>query len=409
MALPPQPTNPLLTLDGINSMASSVSNASYVIPKTINTNESCLNYPQLLSFLSTNTPVPYIDEDKLTVTPDPELEVPIGQKVIYPPELEPSERLPFINKVVLVVGGSKNIGRTISSFLASQGYQTIATSRKPSAYSKAENPYLSTTPLDIRNQPSVTNFFDTVIKPIGRLDALILCSGVHWKSLIPGMDSDEMKSYFQIKPIGFHRCVVAALPYLRKNPDSRVLAFSSIAGGQNSQNAGLGLYNVVNHAVTMYTLQSNMDERLMYAMGAIENPVTYVCVTPGVILSTIGSYDHYLNTKSVPKSISDAYHVIIAAMQTSNLDAFPAEPPITVARQVYDIISARQPGFNYIVGNTEEQYGEMSLVENIQLSNQMPDIDYINTFCNPMVENMLTTSVVNYSRESLRALYVPSA
>ena len=405
MAQPPQPSNPLLTLDGINFMAPNVARAATIPSKVVNSNEIILNYPQFVSFLSKNVPVPEIDVAKLPVIADPPLVIPEGQKVIYPPE--PTTRLPFLNRVALVVGGSKNIGRAIANYLGDQGYIVVATSRKPSSYTQSENPYLSQIPLDIRDQTSVDNFFKRVIAPLGRVDYLILCSGIHWKSLIPGVNSDDMKAYFQIKPIGFHRCIYASLPYLRLNPNSRVLCMSSIAGGQNSQYAGLGFYNVVNHALTMYTYQANMDERFMYAFGAIENPVTYICVTPGLILSTIGSYDHYLNKSSVPKSITDSYHINIAALQTSLVPGFPAEPCETVAKQIFDIISAPQPGFNYIVGNTNEQFLGMPLVDNLQLGNQMPDIDYINTFSNPLTTTLLNTPTVDFLRTSLYNLYAP--
>lgn len=403
MAQPPTPKDPRLTLDGINGMAPRIAVALMGPVKKVNANEELLDYPQLVNFLSTNVPVPNIDLTKLPVVTNPHLDVPIGQKVIYPPT--PITRVSFLNRVALIVGGSKNIGKAIATYLHTRGYIVIATSRNPSVYTKSENPLLCPVQLDVRDQTSVDRFFDKVIKPLGRLDYLINCAGIHWKGTTNGMASDDMKAYMQIKPIGFHRCVYAALPYLRKHSDSRVLCFSSIAGGQNLYTPGSGLYNVVNHALTMYTYQCNIDERFMYAFGAIENPVTFVCITPGVILSTIGSYDHGYNKTSISPAISYASHVVVAAAQTGIVPGFTAEVPETVARQVHDIISAPQPGFNYIVGNPNEMFGPVPLVTALQLSNQMPDYQYTNSFINPLTVTFFNNPAANGTREGLKFLY----
>lgn len=402
MAQPPPTSNPLLTLDGINKMAIYTKAQKVVLSSKTNKNEVIYNETQLEEKLSQYVPVINVDPLKLQVVPDPPLTTIEGEKCLYPPE--PTTRLPFLNRVALIVGGSKNIGKNIATHLHSLGYIVIATSRYPQAYTASENPLLSPYKLDVRIQSSVDNFFNLAIKPLGRLDYLILCNGMHSEGNVTTSNSQDLKSYFELTPIGGQRCIQAALPYLRKNPNSRVISTSSVAGGQSLSFPYFGYKTIAVHALAMHMFQLNVDERLLYASGAIENPVTYVNVLFGVVLSTIGSYDNIVNTNYKNDPLVIPYHTVLSAEQTDNFPGIVPSSTQIVAKQIYDIISAPQPGFCYCGGSLTEQILSLPIPVLIQQTNKLPDHENINNIF-PIFPFFINTGTANFARLNLINLY----
>jgi NAD(P)-dependent dehydrogenase (short-subunit alcohol dehydrogenase family) len=409
MANPPQPTNPDLTLDGENGMATFGKNGVPSLPINLNRNELFLNYSQFKAFLSTSVTLPTPDMSKLAITPEPSLSVPDYQRAIFPPT--PPTRLSTASKVVLVVGGSCNLGKIISLFLADQGYTVIATSRNPSAYFGVNrNPLLSNVPLDVRVPNSVNNFFQKVIAPHGRLDILILCQGVHTNGPLPGLPADYFTNSLETKVYGTLRCITAALPYLRSNPDGRVLPFSSIEGCEMYATPMAGGYQVANHMISMMVDELNIDERMLHAYGYITNPITYVTIEPVIILSTIGLYD-YMTDSSDPryKFIVDANHTFDAAVQSNLAGSLLIEASRTsdIGQQIYDIISAPQPGLKYFIGDPSYNIGGVPIGSFVLATNKYSDFYLYENGVAYNIPPVYNAAAIETLRQGLLALYVP--
>lgn len=409
MANPPEPTVPGLTLDGENGMAKF---GKKIVPTTlmdVNQNEVFFNYNEFIAFLSRTITIPAVDPSKLAITPNPALVYPPFQRAVFPPT--PGTRLPTASKVVLVVGGSRNLGKIISLFLSSQGYTVIATSRNPSAYFGVNrNPLLSNVPLDVRVQSSVDHFFQKVIAPYGRLDILIMCQGVITNGPLVETPTDYLSNSFEIKIYGALRCVMAALPYMRLNPDGRVLSFSSVGGCEMDAQPLIGGYNVVNHSIPAMIDAMDLDERILHAFGYITNPVTYITIEPIIILSTIDSYDSLSNTVNPQyKYIKDSEHIIVTAVQ-SNLGAlagFPASGTAQIGQQIYDIVSAPQPGLKYFIGDPTTLIGGIPYTDHIANSNRVSDVELYNTTIVPQVIGIFNAAAVNSFRAGLIGIYAP--
>lgn len=405
---PPPSTNPQLTLDGINGLAQYNRRTIPTLPYNLNGMEQYFNYNQLMGFLSTPIALPSMDTTKLEIVPNPPVNIPDYQKAIFP--TCPCPRLPVQGKVALVIGGSRNLGKIISLYLQSVGYKTIATSRDPSAYFGVNrNPLLSDVGLDVRVQSSVDNFFNRVIKPLGRLDVLINCQGLHTAGPVQGYDAQFFNNVFEVKQFGTNRCITAALPYLRKNPNSRVLCFSSIAGCEMYTNPFLGMYSISNHALDAMVKQYNLDEMMQESMGYITNKITYVTIEPVLILSTIGLYNVFQTIPSYEMEIlSKPPHMAIGALQSDvgGPFGFPATGTSMIGKQIYDIISAPQPVFKYFLGDPDSKFGGVPIPDSIAQSNMLSDVDLFNQTIVP-IGGLYNDFVINLWREGLKSIYVP--
>ena len=215
---------------------------------------------------------------------------------------------------------------------------------------------LSQVPLDVRCENSVKNFFDTVIRPIGRLNGLINFAGIHWAGALAATTATDYENCLQLKVIGSQRVFYHAQNYLRVQPGSKLISLSSIGGGENYWTPFMAGYNVSNHALCMWNDNLMTEERLLYATGTISNPITFVAVEPQVILSTIGTYQDYIPKGNPSLNVfTDAQHVVISAFQSGVFDdlGVPADDQSFVAQGMFNILVAPQPGVRYILGNPD--------------------------------------------------------
>jgi NAD(P)-dependent dehydrogenase (short-subunit alcohol dehydrogenase family) len=410
---PPSPEDPQLSLEGENCMCCYLSKKMLTNPHNLNSNVECFKYKKLCKFLAKPVNFPAIDASKLFYTPNPPLNVPSCQKVVYPPEVPVDQQLDPIGKVVLIIGGAKGLGKATAEFLSQNGFTVIATSSHPDCYDplpSTANYTLSKVPLDIRSDESVKKFFDKVIKPIGKLNVMINFAGVHWVGPMSGATSKDYENCLQLKVIGSHRCVINALPYLRVEPNSRVISLSSVAGGENYISLFQGGYNVSNHALCMWNDSFMSEERMLYATNAITNPVTFTVVEPQIILSTIGLYEDYVPSKPIDKIYTTAPHIFVAAFQAGVADilGIDADPQLFVAQQIFSILVAPQPGVRYILGNPTTTVptgaGPLTWAQVLQLTNTISQDDTINAILAPL-QAIYSTPVLNVLRQRLQDLY----
>ncbi len=413
---PPNPLDPQLSLEGENCTCCYLSEKMLTPKHDLNSNIECFCYKKLCKFLSKPINFPAIDQNKLFFASNPALVVPACQKVVYPPDVPVNDQLDPTDKVVLIIGGAKGLGKATAEYLSQNGFTVIATSSHPDCYESlpcTAGYTLSKVPLDVRSDESVKNFFKKVIKPIGKLNAMINFAGVHWVGPLSGATSKDYENCLQLKVIGSQRCLENALPYLRVEPNSRVISLSSIAGGENFISLFQGGYNVSNHALCMWNDCLMQEERMLYATNAITNPITFTAVEPQIILSTIGTYEDYVPSKPVNEVYTNAAHILIAANQSGVTDfiGVVADPQSFVAEQIFSILVAPQPGVRYILGNPANTVpttiGPLTWPEIIQVYNTISPDDVINTSLSTYV-TIYTSPLLNALREGLQEVYCNS-
>lgn len=414
---PPNPVDPQLSLEGENCFCCYIDKDLPSASKNLNSNLECFKYKKLCKFLAKPITAPALDETKLFYTPNPALNVPACQKVVYPPDVPVAQQLSPSGRVVLIIGGAKGLGKATAEYLSENGFTVIATSSHPDCYEPlppSAGYTLSKVALDVRSEESVKHFFNKVIKPIGKLNAMINFAGVHWVGPISGATAKDYDNCIQLKVIGSHRCAIHALPYLRQEPNSRVISLASVAGGENFISLFQGGYNVSNHALSMWSDNFMIEERMLYAANAITNPVTFTVVEPQIILSTIGTYLDYIPSQfqePIIKTYTENTHIEIAALQSGVGDVLGivADPQSFVAEQMFNILVAPQPGVRYIVGNPETTVpttiGPLTWAQITQVFNTISQDDVINLVLENDAPIVGSTAVMNFLRQGLQQIY----
>ncbi|TDO25809.1 SDR family oxidoreductase [Sediminibacterium goheungense] len=139
----------------------------------------------------------------------------------------------FLNKVVVVTGGSDGIGKALVEAFLQQGAKVATCGRNYDKLYQLQSTH-STQPLlihtaDVSKEQDCKQFIDQVIKSFGTIDILINNAGVSMRALVEDVELDTIRKVMDINFWGTVCCTKFALPHIIKNKGT-VVGVSSIAG-----------------------------------------------------------------------------------------------------------------------------------------------------------------------------------
>jgi len=147
------------------------------------------------------------------------------------------------DKISVVTGGSKGLGREIAKALAAEGSHVIICSRSKGDLLKVCDEIKSTdgkcsySVLDVTKISDVNNFIDDIIKSHGRIDILINNAGyvTEWKP-IERNTPKEFKDCFETNIYSIFYFLKKIIPLMRKQNDGFIVNISSMAGKRSVPN-----------------------------------------------------------------------------------------------------------------------------------------------------------------------------
>lgn len=140
-------------------------------------------------------------------------------------------------KIALVTGANKGIGREISRQLASQGVRVLMAARdaergeKAVADLRAQGLPVEFVQLEVTSQPSVERAAAEIERRHGRLDILVNNAGIALDWIPPSeLTVDAYQKTFETNVFGVFRVTKAMLPLLKKSGHGRIVNVSSGLG-----------------------------------------------------------------------------------------------------------------------------------------------------------------------------------
>jgi NAD(P)-dependent dehydrogenase (short-subunit alcohol dehydrogenase family) len=140
------------------------------------------------------------------------------------------------NKVAVVSGGNRGIGREVVRQLAERGYTVVLGARDlqkgEQAARELGNHNVIALGLDVADRDSVTRFMQQVEQQFGRLDVLVNNAGTMYDSWQTASTADLAKAHqgHETNFWGAWRLAQAAIPLLRKSGHGRIVNVSSQVG-----------------------------------------------------------------------------------------------------------------------------------------------------------------------------------
>lgn len=198
-------------------------------------------------------------------------------------------------KVALVTGAGRNIGRAIALGLAYDGFAVVVNVRSSVAEGQAVVDELEAmgTPAmlcaaDVTQQPAVQAMMAQITQQCGRLDVLVNNAAIRREAPIADITLEAWRDTLAVVLDGAFFCAQAALPLLRQSPAGAVINI----GGMTAHTGGLNRPHVVTAKAGLVGLTRALAHDL--APG-----VTVNCVSPGMIstarntTTTSGTPNHH--------------------------------------------------------------------------------------------------------------------
>jgi 3-oxoacyl-[acyl-carrier protein] reductase len=150
----------------------------------------------------------------------------------------------FENRVAVITGGRRGIGRAIACILAERGSHIVIADRQEDEAIEAAEEITSdcgqrtvSIPTDVSDHQAAQQLIDKTLQEFGRIDILVNNAGVTRDTLILRMTEADWDFVLNINLKGAWNCCKAAIRPMMKQRYGRIINISSVSGlaGQAGQ------------------------------------------------------------------------------------------------------------------------------------------------------------------------------
>ena len=191
-------------------------------------------------------------------------------------------------KVAIITGASRGIGRGIAQSLANEGCHLVICARGEDALMDTANALSasggSVKPMvvDILDDGAADCLVSAALKDFGRLDILVGNAGNNRRGLFADTTDDDWAAVMDLNFSAHARCARAAIPAIRDSGGGSIIFISSIFG-REAGGRGLSIYNTSKSALI------SLAKIMALELG--QDGIRVNTVAPGSIRFEGGSWD----------------------------------------------------------------------------------------------------------------------
>src|SRR3989339_1540610 len=202
------------------------------------------------------------------------------------------------NKVALVTGGRRGMGRTHALALAGQGAKVIVTDIDAKECLpvveeiKSKGGDAACFKMDVSNAEEVNQVFDEAIKQFGRLDISVNNAGIYFSKPASELTEADWDKMIDINLKGQFLCAQRAAKEMTKNKWGRIINIASVASGQ----VGVGIAGGAHYTASKGGI-IGMSETLAVELAPLG--ITVNVIGPGAIDTPM------VGAANLPKEVMD--------------------------------------------------------------------------------------------------------
>ena len=255
------------------------------------------------------------------------------------------------HKTVLITGTSTGIGKSAAKLFQANGWNVIATMRKPENETELNTlDNVLVTELDVTKQNTIDSAIQKGIETFGKIDVLINNAGFGMMGIVEASDEDLMQRIFDVNIFGLIRTTKAILPHMRANKNGLILNVTSIVGLFTLPYQGL--YHATKHAVEGFTgsIQYELkplgiDVKLVEPGGVNTEFINNISLTGNNEIADykeglekyMGAIQNYMDHLSTPDSIAEIiYNAVTDNKEQLRYLAGPDAEQFMAARKSMD-------------------------------------------------------------------------
>ncbi len=194
------------------------------------------------------------------------------------------------DKVAVVTGASRGIGRAIALRLAAEGARVVVTATTLEGVQKTAETIQQNggealaVQVNVADAESVANLFKTVLDQYGRVDILVNNAGITRDNLLVRMSHEEWQAVLDVNLTGVFNCIKAVTRTMMKQRVGKIINISSVVG--EIGNAGQANYSAAKAGIIGLTKS--------VAKELASRNIQVNCVAPGYIQTDM--------TEQIPES-----------------------------------------------------------------------------------------------------------
>ena len=162
------------------------------------------------------------------------------------------------NKVALITGATRGIGRQIAITLANSGFDIVVNYRKENAELEETKKQIEETGReclavqgDVSNYENCERFIKEAIEEFGKVDVLVNNAGITKDNLLMRMKKEDFDDVLNVNLVGTFNVTKNVIPYMMKARKGRIINISSVVGVAG--NAGQTNYSASKAGIIGFT------------------------------------------------------------------------------------------------------------------------------------------------------------
>lgn len=243
--------------------------------------------------------------------------------------LSVSQTMDLKDKVAIVTGATKGIGRAIAEALVTEGFSVCLSARNQIEVDHAVKQLDASTAgraigfgCDVRDHSQVRALIAHTVKELGGLDILVNNAGIGIFETVEQTSPDDFRAVLETNLFGVFYCCHEAIPRMKQRGGGYIINISSLAGA--NPHPRMAAYNASKFGL------NGFSEALMQEVRHDNIKVSYIM--PGSVNTEFGG-DSPSDEKSWQLTPTDIARVVVDLLRhddrslPSRVEIRPSKPP----------------------------------------------------------------------------------